>query len=77
MATGLFVGIGFGALDADVTRIEQVLYQVIGIAAAFAWSFVISSIILLALKFTIGLRVNDTEEEVGIDLAQHGEGMNQ
>ena len=77
LATGLFVGIGFGALDADVTRIEQVLYQVIGIAAAFAWSFVVSSIILLALKFTIGLRVNDTEEEVGVDLTQHGEGMGQ
>ena len=77
LATGLFVGIGFGALDADVSRIEQVLYQLIGIGAAFGWSFVVSSIILLALKFTIGLRVNDTEEEVGIDLAQHGEGMGQ
>ena len=77
LATGLFVGIGFGALDADVSRIEQVLYQLIGIGAAFAWSFVVSSIILLALKFTIGLRVNETEEEVGIDLTQHGEGMGQ
>ena len=76
LATGLFVGIGFGALDADVSRIEQVLYQVIGIAAAFAWSFVMSSIILLALKYTIGLRVSDDEEEIGVDLTQHGEGMN-
>ncbi len=76
LATGLFVGIGFGALDADVSRIEQVLYQVIGIAAAFAWSFVVSSIILLALKYTIGLRVSDDEEEIGVDLTQHGEGMN-
>ena len=78
LATGLFVGIGFGAdyLLADVSRLEQVLYQIIGIAAAFAWSFVISAIILLALKYTIGLRVNDQEEEIGVDLAQHGEGMN-
>ena len=77
LATGLFVGIGFGALEADVSRIEQVLYQLIGIGAAFGWSFVVSSIILLALKYTIGLRVNDTEEEVGIDLTQHGEGTSQ
>ncbi len=77
LATGLFVGIGFGALDADVTRIEQILYQLIGIAAAFGWSFALSAIILLALKYTIGLRVNNAEEEVGIDLTQHGEGMNQ
>lgn len=75
LATGLFVGIGFGELASDVTRAEQVLYQVIGVAAAFAWSFAVSCIILLALKYTIGLRVNDTEEEIGIDLTQHGEGM--
>ena len=76
LATGLFVGIGIGALEPDVSRIEQVLYQIIGIGAAFAWSFVISTIILLALKYTIGLRVSDEEEEIGVDLTQHGEGMN-
>ena len=79
LATGIFVGVGIGldGLDVDVTRIEQVLYQIIGILAAFSWSFVVSSIILLALKYTIGLRITDTEEEIGIDLTQHGEGMNQ
>ncbi len=76
LATGIFVGIGFGALEADVSRIEQILYQIIGIGAAFAWSFVVSAIILLALKYTIGLRVSDDEEEIGVDLTQHGEGMN-
>ena len=76
LATGIFVGIGYGALEADVTRIEQILYQVIGIGAAFAWSFVISAIILLALKYTIGLRVTEQEEEIGVDLTQHGERMN-
>ena len=78
LATGIFVGIGFGAdyLLADVSRTEQILYQIIGIGAAFAWSFVVSAIILLALKYTIGLRVSDDEEEIGVDLTQHGEGMN-
>ena len=76
LATGIFVGIGYGALEADVTRIEQILYQIIGIGAAFAWSFVISAIILLALKYTIGLRVTEQEEEIGVDLTQHGERMN-
>ena len=56
---------------------RQVLYQIIGILAAFAWSFIVSSIILLALNYTIGLRITEMEEEVGIDLTQHGEGMNQ
>ena len=78
LATGIFVGVGFGAdyLLSDVSRIEQILYQIIGIGAAFAWSFVVSAIILLALKYTIGLRVSDEEEEIGVDLTQHGEGMN-
>jgi Amt family ammonium transporter len=77
LATGIFVGIGFGTdylLD-DVTRLEQILYQLIGIGAAFAWSFIVSAIILLALKYTIGLRITDVEEEIGIDLTQHGEGL--
>ena len=76
LATGIFVGIGFGALEADVSRIEQIFYQIIGIGAAFAWSFVVSAIILLALKYTIGLRVTEQEEEIGVDLTQHGERMN-
>ena len=72
LATGLFVGVGFGALS--VSRGEQILYQLVGIGAAIGWSFVVTSIILLALKYTIGLRVADREEEAGLDASQHGEG---
>ena len=72
LATGLFVGIGFGALE--VGRGEQVLYQIIGIVAVVGWSFAVTSIILLALKYTIGLRASEDEEESGLDLSQHGEG---
>ncbi len=78
LATGIFVGVGYGAdyLFADVSHIEQIFYQIIGIGAAFAWSFIVSAIILLVLKWTIGLRVSEAEEEIGVDLTQHGEGMN-
>ena len=72
LATGLFVGIGFGALDNG--RGAQILAQLVGIGAAAGWSFVVTSIILLALKYTIGLRVPAQEEEAGLDLSQHGEG---
>lgn len=72
LATGLFVGIGFGALE--IGRGEQILYQIIGIAAVVGWSFAVTSIILLALKYTIGLRASEDEEESGLDLSQHGEG---
>ena len=73
LATGLFVGIGFGELNEGVTRIQQVGLQAIGILVTVVWSFVLTAIILLALKYTIGLRVKDMEEEIGTDLSQHGE----
>ena len=71
LATGLFVGIGFGALE--VGRGEQVLNQIIGIVATLVWSFVATSVILLAIKFTIGLRADQSDEEAGLDQSIHGE----
>ena len=73
LATGLFVGVGFGALADGVTRIEQIGLQIVGIAATWGWSFVVTSLILLALKYTIGLRVRDEDEQTGLDIAAHGE----
>ena len=73
LATGLFVGIGFGALAEGVTRAEQVLYQLVSIGATWGWSFVLTSGILLAIRYTIGLRVRDHEEQAGLDVAVHGE----
>ena len=73
LATGLFVGIGFGALADGVSRGEQVLYQLISIGASWGWSFVMTAIILIAIKYTIGLRVSEEEEALGLDATQHGE----
>ena len=73
LATGLFVGIGFGALADGVSRGEQILLQLIGIGASWGWSFVMTAVILLAIKYTIGLRVTEEEEALGLDASQHGE----
>jgi Amt family ammonium transporter len=74
LATGLFVGIGYSALPDGVGRGEQVLIQLAGIVGTAAWSFIATSIILLALKYTIGLRVEEPVEQLGLDIAAHGEG---
>jgi Amt family ammonium transporter len=71
LATGLFVGIGFGTLD--VGRGEQVLNQIIAIVATLVWSFVATSLILLAIKYTIGLRAEESDEQAGLDQSVHGE----
>ena len=73
LATGLFVGIGFASLADGVSRGEQVLYQLIGIGATWGWAFVTTAIILLAIKYTIGLRVSEADEEIGLDQSEHGE----
>ena len=73
LATGLFVGIGFGALAEGVSRGEQILYQLVAIGATWIWAFVMTAVILLAIKYTIGLRVSDEAEEAGLDVSEHGE----
>ena len=75
LATGLFVGVGFGGIAAftDASRGEQILNQVISIVATWAWAFVMTAIIFWVIKVTIGLKVSDNSEAVGLDITEHGE----
>ena len=74
LATGLFAGVGAaGIFELSMGRGEQIVRQLGAIGATWGWSFVMTSLILLAIKYTIGLRVKDEEEEQGLDLSQHGE----
>ena len=75
LATGLFVGVGFGGIAAftDASRGEQILNQVISIVATWAWAFVMTFVILWVIKVTIGLKVSDNSEAVGLDVTEHGE----
>ena len=47
--------------------------QLTGTIAVVAWSAIASFVILLVLKMTTGLRVKDGDEDVGLDISQHGE----
>ena len=77
LATGLFVGVGFMSLPdlvlPGIGRGEQILRQVVTIGVSWGWSFIMTIVILLVLKYTIGIRVSEEEEERGLDLSQHGE----
>jgi len=77
LAAGLFVGIGFlGISDfvlPGVDRGGQILRQLGAIGVAWGWAFGMTVVILFALKFTIGLRVGEEQEEQGLDHSQHGE----
>ena len=75
LATGLFVGVGFGGIAAftDASRGEQILNQVISIVATWAWAFVMTAVIFWVIKITMGLKVSDNAEAVGLDVTEHGE----
>ena len=77
LATGLFVGIGFLSFGELATvassRGQQILLQLVGIGATWVWSFVMTAVILVAIKYTIGLRTSEAEEALGLDASQHGE----
>jgi Amt family ammonium transporter len=47
--------------------------QVISIVATIAFSFIVTFVVLKVLQVTIGVRVEDDEEETGLDLSEHAE----
>jgi Amt family ammonium transporter len=53
--------------------IAQVWIQIKAVLIAVVWSAVVASVTLLALKYTIGLRVTEDQEREGLDIAEHGE----
>ncbi|MCH7996331.1 MAG: ammonium transporter [Chloroflexi bacterium] len=77
LAAGIFVGVGFLEVSDHVLpgigRGEQIIRQLGAIGVSWGWAFVMTLLILYALKYTIGLRVSKEEEEEGLDISQHGE----
>ncbi|MCS5606974.1 MAG: ammonium transporter, partial [Alphaproteobacteria bacterium] len=71
LATGLFVGVGYGALD--IGRGEQVINQLIAIGASGGWAFVVTGAIMIVLKYTIGVKADEIGENEGLDISEHGE----
>ncbi|MCE9523455.1 MAG: ammonium transporter, partial [Alphaproteobacteria bacterium] len=73
--TGVFAlssinSLGKGAIDGNP---GQILIQFQGILVAGVYCAIVTFVILMALKYTIGLRVTKDEEMEGLDLTQHGE----
>jgi Amt family ammonium transporter len=66
-----FVGVDVGLFDGGGT--EQLVKQVIGVGAVFAYSFIATMIIGKIVDLTIGFRIPQDQEVAGIDLAIHAE----
>ena len=60
--TGLFYGGGFQLLG----------LQILGVVSVCAWTAVTITLTFLVIKATVGLRVSEEEEIVGLDACEHG-----
>ena len=74
LATGVFattaINVFPGLIDGNP---GQVVTQATAVAATIAYAVVATYVIVKAVDFVLGLRVPSDEEEVGLDLAVHGE----
>ncbi len=67
----------WGTLAAGLFNMEGVtapivITQLIGIVTAFAWAFGTAFILFKVISLTIGLRITEEEELIGVDIAEHG-----
>ena len=68
---GLFSGNGFS--DGIDSIGGQLMVQATGVVATFAYTAVVSWIILKVVDVVVGLRVDSDEETQGLDLVLHDE----
>jgi len=76
LATGLFATKAVNELGADglfYGNPHQLWVQLCSVLASAIFAFVLTFVIAKVLRGTIGLRVSANEEEVGLDISEHGE----
>lgn len=67
-ATGIFATTGVIAGNWELLRIQSICT-----ISAIIYSLAMTSVIIVILEKTMGLRVSKTEEVMGLDITQHGE----
>ena len=74
LATGIFASATVGTATGLIYgNVHQFMVQVVAAVAVLVYAFVVSYILAKAVDATIGLRVSESEEYVGLDICQHGE----
>jgi Amt family ammonium transporter len=76
LATGLFATTAVNSAGANglfYGNPQQLLVQLVAVLVVIAFSFALTFVITSVLKRLMGLRVSQNEEEVGLDISEHGE----
>jgi Amt family ammonium transporter len=75
IATGVFASAAIqeaytGLLEGNV---QQLLNQFVAVGATIAYASISTFVIVKVVDLILGIRVSARDEEIGIDLATHGE----
>ena len=73
LLTGVFTASALGGAGMDVGIGVQVWKQFLSIVITIVWSGVLSFVILKIVDAIVGLRVEEDDERMGLDLSQHNE----
>ncbi|HNZ30131.1 MAG TPA: ammonia channel protein, partial [Candidatus Goldiibacteriota bacterium] len=75
LLTGVFANPAVNALGTGTMfgNPKQFMIQLISVAATLAYSFVGTFIIFKAIDLTMGVRLKEKDENVGVDLSEHNE----
>lgn len=69
LLTGLLVSKAVAGVEGSVVA------QLMGVVAVMAYSALATAVLLVLIQFTVGLRVDEKAETVGLDISQHRERM--
>ncbi|MCE1118783.1 MULTISPECIES: ammonium transporter [Pseudomonas] len=73
LLTGVFAAPALGGFGAVTDIAAQFWVQAKGVLFTVVYTAIVTYVILKVLDLVMGLRVNEEEESVGLDLAQHNE----
>jgi Amt family ammonium transporter len=74
IATGVFATTAINAFPGLIDgNPSQVMTQVVAVAATIAYAVIATFVIIKLVDFILGIRVPQAQEEMGLDLAVHGE----
>ncbi len=74
VGTGIFAVAAIGGVAGLVEgNAEQLFVQIVAVAFTVVFASVMTFIIIKAIDLAIGLRVNEADEEAGLDVSVHGE----
>ena len=74
VATGVFAVAAVGGVSGAIEgNVGQVGLQLVAVVATWVFSAVATFLIVKAIALILGLRVAPNDEELGLDLALHGE----